>query len=142
MPLITPELFARKWNMHITLCLLVRNEKPCLEVVVPRLPAPGGDSGFDEIIAIDGGSTDGSVEFLAAAAIPVIGQSRRGRGDAFLKAFADHPSDAYLFFSPDGNEAIADLGRFRKFLEDGADLVIASRMMAGAVNEEDGQRLR
>jgi glycosyltransferase involved in cell wall biosynthesis len=126
----------------VVLCLLVRNERPCLEVIVPQLPKPGAGSGFDEIIAIDGASTDGLVEFLQDAGIPVIAQSRRGRGDAFLKAFADHPSDAYVFFSPDGNEAIADLGRFRPLLEAGADLVIASRMMAGAVNEEDAQLLR
>jgi glycosyltransferase involved in cell wall biosynthesis len=129
-------------SLRLTLCLLVRNERPCLEVVLPQLPKPGAASGFDEIIAIDGGSSDGSVETLNDFGIPVIAQSRRGRGDAFLKAFADHPSDAYLFFSPDGNEAIADLGRFKSLLAAGADLVIASRMMAGAVNEEDDQILR
>jgi len=47
-------------------------------------------------------------------------------------------ADAYLFFSPDGNEDLADLRKFRQHLNEGADLVIASRMMNGAVNEEDG----
>ena len=46
-------------------------------------------------------------------------------------------ADAYVFFSPDGNEDVRDLPKFKPLLEGGADLVIASRMMRGAVNEED-----
>ena len=94
------------------------------------------------MVAIDGGSTDGTLEFYRDHGIRVLGQSRRGRGEAFLMAFRELQTDACLFFSPDGNEAVADLGRFRVHLEKGADLVIASRMMKGAVNEEDGHILR
>ncbi|MCA1907975.1 MAG: glycosyltransferase family 2 protein [Magnetospirillum sp.] len=123
--------------MKIALILLVRNELPCLKVVLPTIPAPGPDSGFDMVVAVDGGSTDGSVEFLEAHGVAVVGQSKRGRGEAFHVAFDTIDADAYIFFSPDGNEAVSDLPRFRAALQDGADLVIASRMMKGAVNEED-----
>src|SRR5262249_54031473 len=41
-----------------------------------------------------------------------------------------------------GNEDPTDLPKFRHHLEAGADLVIASRMMTGAVNEEDHQFIR
>jgi glycosyltransferase involved in cell wall biosynthesis len=129
-------------NMRITLCLLTRNERECLEKIFPLIPPPSAAAGYDEIVAIDGGSTDGTLEFYRAHGIPVLGQSRRGRGEAFLLAFRELPSDAYIFFSPDGNEDVADLKRFRPLLDSGADLVIASRMMAGAVNEEDHQLLR
>jgi glycosyltransferase involved in cell wall biosynthesis len=128
--------------MKIALCLLTRNELPCLKIVFPTLPAAGPGAGYDQIVAIDGGSTDGTVEFFASHSVPVIGQSRRGRGDAFLQAFEKLDCDAYIFFSPDGNEDVADLPKFRPLLEQGADLVIASRMMKGAVNEEDHQVLR
>jgi glycosyltransferase involved in cell wall biosynthesis len=123
--------------MKITLCLLTRNELACLKVIFPKIPGPGPESGYDAVVAIDGGSTDGTVEFFQEHGVPVVAQSRRGRGDAFLQAFDQIDSDAYLFFSPDGNEDIADLGKFRPLLEQGADVVIASRMMKGAVNEED-----
>ena len=132
----------RTQRLKITLCLLTRNELECLKVIFPQIPPPGPAAGYDAIVAIDGGSTDGTLEFFSQHGIQVIGQSRRGRGDAFLRAFDQVDSDAYLFFSPDGNEAIADLPRFRPLLEAGADLVIASRMMKGAVNEEDAQLLR
>ncbi|MCX6631394.1 MAG: glycosyltransferase family 2 protein [Candidatus Solibacter sp.] len=128
--------------MHITLCLLTRNERECLEKIYPLIPPPSREAGYDDLVAIDGGSTDGTLEFYKERGVRVIGQSRRGRGEAFLLAFRDLQSDAFLFFSPDGNEDVADLPKFRKHLEAGADLVIASRMMKGAVNEEDHQVLR
>jgi glycosyltransferase involved in cell wall biosynthesis len=124
-------------TMKITLCLLTRNERPCLEVIFPQIPQPGKNAGFDQIVAIDGGSTDGTLEFFKSHGIAVIGQSKKGRGDAFQQAFEKIESDAYIFLSPDGNESVSDLFKFRKELEQGADLVIASRMMKGARNEED-----
>jgi glycosyltransferase involved in cell wall biosynthesis len=106
------------------------------------MPAPDAGAGFDQLVVIDGGSTDGTIEYFETRNIPVYTQKNRGRGDAFLKAFTDIESDAYIFYSPDGNEAVADLGQFRERLTRGADIVIASRMMEGAVNEEDGDILR
>jgi len=128
--------------MKIALCLLTRNERECLQAIWPRIPQPGPDSGFALVVAIDGGSTDGTVEFYREHGIPVIAQSRKGRGDAFLLAFEAQPADAYIFFSPDGNEAPEDIAEFRPLLENGVDVVIASRMMKGAVNEEDEKFFR
>lgn len=128
--------------MKIALILLVRNERPCLEVILPTLPPAGPGAGYDDIVAVNGGSTDGSLDVLAAHGIRVIAQSRRGRGEAFHLAFAEVAADAYIFFSPDGNEAVSDLPRFRPLLESGGQLVIASRMMRGAINEEDHQLLK
>jgi glycosyltransferase involved in cell wall biosynthesis len=113
-----------------------------VEIVFPQLPAPGPDSGFDELVVIDGGSSDGTVEYFQERGIRVLGQSKRGRGEAFLIAFEKLDADAFVFFSPDGNEDPNDLPKFRPLLESGADLVIASRMMKGAVNEEDVNFLR
>ena len=127
-------------DLKIALCLLTRNERECLEKIFPLIPAPG--KGFDEIYAIDGGSTDGTVEFFQQRGVVCISQKNRGRGDAMMTAFAEIRADAYIFFSPDGNEDPKDLGVFRTHLEKGADLVIASRMMEGARNEEDDDIFR
>lgn len=121
----------------VALCLLTRNELACLKVILPQIPKPSKDAGFDEIYAIDGGSTDGTVEFFKENGIQVISQSKRGRGEAFLQAFDVIKADAFLFFSPDGNEDIKDFPKFKEHLNKGADVVIASRMMKGSWNEED-----
>jgi glycosyltransferase involved in cell wall biosynthesis len=128
--------------MKLLLCLLVRNERECLEIMLPKLPRPGPDSGFDALVAVDGNSTDGSLDLLEKAGIEILRQSRKGRGAACLEVMEKYPADAYLFFSPDGNEDVADIAKFKRRLEAGADLVIASRMCAGAHNEEDSQFLR
>ncbi len=125
--------------MKIALVLLTKNEIECVKHIIPMLPACGKKEGYDKIYAIDGGSTDGTVEFFKKSGITVIGQSRKGRGEAFQLAFKKIIADAYIFFSPDGNEDISDLDKFKIHLEEGNDLVIASRMMKGAYNEEDRQ---
>ena len=128
--------------MKIALCILTLNERPSLVQMLPNLLQQEIVAAFDEIIAIDGGSTDGTQELFRQYSVPIIAQSSKGRGEAFLKAFTQVESDAYVFFSPDGNEDVADLPRFRPLLEAGADIVIASRMMDGAYNEEDDKVFR
>jgi len=122
--------------------MLVKNEKACLEKMLPTLPLTGFGAGYDKLIAVDGGSTDGSQQLLIDAGIDIFNQTKRGRGAAILEVMQSIDADAFIFFSPDGNEDIADLPKFRGYLNDGADLVIASRMMPGAHNEEDANILK
>jgi glycosyltransferase involved in cell wall biosynthesis len=128
--------------MKITLCILTLNERPCLEVMFPRIAAQASGAAFDDIVAIDGGSTDGTVEFFKDHDVAVLAQTGGGRGGAMLLALEKIEADAFVFFSPDGNEDADDLPKFRPLLDEGADLVIASRMMTGAHNEEDNHVLK
>lgn len=121
--------------MLIDLIVLVLDEIEGLKVTVPHIPAER----FHRVVAVDGGSSDGSIEYLEERDIQVVGQSASGRGEAFRVGVASSEADGFVFFSPDGNEDPSDLGRLVDYLEAGADLVIASRMMEGAVNEEDEQ---
>lgn len=125
--------------MQITLLILVLNERTSLEVLVPKLLKHRKNYNINDLIAIDGGSRDGSVEYLKEKKIKVLVQEKNktGRGAAFLLALEKIKTDAFIFFSPDGNEDITDIKKFRYFLEKGADLVIASRMMKESRNEED-----
>ncbi len=120
------------------LILLVLNEAEGLRALLPRIPR----SCFHRVFAVDGGSTDGSQALLASSGIPVVRQSRRGRGQAFGLGVESSCADAFVFFSPDGNEDPEDLPRIVQLLEQGGDIVIGSRMMTGAHNEEDDQLVR
>ena len=119
--------------MKVSLCLIVWNELQGCQADVPRLPRHA----FDEVFAIDGGSTDGTVEYLQSQGITVYRQRKKGLNAAYVDANAMASGDAVVVFFPKGTLPVEDTERFRSFFEAGNALVIASRQVAGSVNEED-----
>jgi glycosyltransferase involved in cell wall biosynthesis len=121
--------------MRISLCLLTLNELDGCGTDVPRLPR----ADFDEIYAVDGGSRDGTVSYLASQGITVHQQEIPGYNGAYLTAFRRCTGEALVLFHPKGTIDPAILRQFRAHLQAGCDLVIASRIGRGAQNEEDGR---
>jgi hypothetical protein len=124
--------------VRLTLCLLTWNELEGCRIDVPKLPLDD----FDEVYAIDAGSTDGTCEFLAAAGIPVYWQELPGYNGAYVCAFRQCTTDALVMFHPKGCIDPCTLRRFRPLFEGGYDLVIASRRLPGGRNEEDDRLLK
>ena len=117
-------------------CLLCKNENLSLSKIYKKLKKELNKIKINFFI-MDGGSTDGSIEFYKKNNIRFFKQKRKGRGAAIIEAFKITKSDALIFFSPDGNENILDVKKIIKYLKEENDLVIASRMIKGARNEED-----
>lgn len=122
--------------MKINLCLLARNEYACLVQLLPKIIELSHQLGLS-IVAIDPNSSDGSRLLYLQNGVEVIEQKKSGRGAAMIQAIEELECDAIIFFSPDGNEDIEDLPIMIEYLNQNYDLVIASRMMKGAWNEED-----
>ncbi|MBM4390647.1 MAG: glycosyltransferase [Deltaproteobacteria bacterium] len=118
--------------------LLTLNEIEGLRAVWSQVPVKE----FKEVFAVDGGSTDGTQEFLREHGAGVVVQPIRGRGVAFRCAADASSAERLIFYSPDGNEDPADIVRLDDALVAGADLAIARRFGPGAVNEEDGETIR
>lgn len=124
--------------MKISLCLIVWNELAGCRRDVPLLPRDA----FDEIYAVDGGSSDGTVAYLESQGIPVHLQPRRGLNAAYVHADRVSNCDAVVVFFPKGTIPTSDLLKFRAPLEVGHGLVVASRQIAGSMNEEDAHLLK
>lgn len=121
--------------MKISLCLLTLNEIHGCKADVPLLPLDQ----FDEVYTIDGGSKDGTCEYLSDMGIKVFQQDEPGYNNAYISAFRRCTTDAVVLFHPKGSIEPDVVRQFRTYLEDEYELVIASRMAKGAVNEEDQQ---
>ncbi len=122
-----------------TLVLLSFNEREALAQLLPSLPL----ALFARVIAVDPGSTDGTLDLYAAHAIPVLLQEQRGRGSAFKLAAETVTTPRVVFFSTDGNEDPRDLPRMIACLDEGYDMVIAGRFIrAGAASDNSDDPLR
>ena len=121
--------------MEVSLVFLTLNEIAGFRQIIDNICFDTVDESF----CVDGGSTDGTREFFLEKSIPLYAQRAKGRGEAFRIAFEKSKCDACIFFSPDGNEDPKDIPTFRSYLEEGYDIVIATRMAMGGCNEEDSQ---
>jgi glycosyltransferase involved in cell wall biosynthesis len=119
--------------MKISLCLIVWNELEGCKIDVPLLPR--GE--FDEIYAIDGGSTDGTVDYLESQGVSVYRQPKPGLNAAYVHAVERSTCDAIVVFFPKATihpKCVLDIAHK---LQSSYELVIASRNIKGGRNEED-----
>jgi len=81
-----------------------------------------------EVIVADNGSEDGSAELARAAGANVVEEPRRGYGSAYLAGFAGARGDYIIMIDADLTYDFADIPRFVRELDAGADLVMGDRM--------------
>jgi glycosyltransferase involved in cell wall biosynthesis len=81
-----------------------------------------------EIIVVDNGSEDGSAELALAAGARVVGERRRGYGNAYMAGFAAAGGSYLVMADADLTYDFDEIPRFVAELADGADLVIGNRM--------------
>ena len=124
--------------MTVALCLLTWNELKGCQHDVPKIKRDA----FDQIYCVDGGSIDGTIEYLEAEGIPVYLQTAKGLNQAHKDAINHCTCDTVIFFHPKGSVPVSDTLRFRRYFEQGYNLVVASRMMKQSVNEEDSHILK
>lgn len=124
--------------MRLSLVLLTMNEAEGSKALFDKIPW----NHFDSHLVVDACSTDNTREFFESKDIPVLNQRNKGLGNAVIEAMEAIDGDAAVFFHPDGNMDPADILKFKDFFDQGYEFVVASRMLKGGYNEEDGSLLK
>lgn len=115
-------------NLKITALICTLNEAENLPHVLPRIP-----SWVDEVLIVDGGSTDGTVE-LARRLRPdvrILLQPGRGKGDALKFGVEQSSGDIIVTLDADGETDPSELPAFVEAIQRGFDFAKGSRLARG-----------
>ena len=113
----------------ITAIIPAMNERENLPHVLPRIPKI-----VDEVILVDGNSTDGTVEAARELlpSIRIVQQEGTGKGAALRTGFAAATGDIIVMLDADGSTDPAEIPAFVHVLLGGADFAKGSRFLHSA----------
>src|SRR5437762_259663 len=85
--------------MKTSLLVMTLNEIEGMKAIMPRV----NGAWCDQILVVDGGSTDGTIEWSRQQGYDVYVQKRRGFRHAYTEVLPLVTGDVIITFSPDGN---------------------------------------
>lgn len=116
-----------------TLFVPTLNEIDGMKAIMPHVKKQW----VDEILVLDGGSTDGTVEYAKSKGYRVVMQKSKGITNAYREALKVAKGDIIVAFSPDGNSLPEVIPKLVRKMKEGYDMVIASRYIGGAKSYDD-----
>ncbi|GAA0231758.1 glycosyltransferase family 2 protein [Cryptosporangium japonicum] len=122
-------------RIHRTVSVVIptMNEARNIPVVLAALPGY-----VDEVVLVDAGSVDGTVEAALAVRpdLTVVRQTRRGKGNALAAGFEAATGDYVVMIDADGSMDPAEIDGFVTELDNGADYVKGSRFVDGGGSDD------
>ena len=119
--------------MTVTLLVMTLNEIDGMKAIMPKIDPDW----VEQIIVVDGGSSDGTIEWAEQNGYEVYVQKQRGFRHAYTEVWPLVKSDAVITFSPDGNSIPELIPTLIAKMKQGYDMVIASRYLEDAKSEDD-----
>jgi glycosyltransferase involved in cell wall biosynthesis len=126
-----PAAPARKCT--VTLLVPTLNEVVGMRAIMPLVRREW----VDQILILDGGSTDGTVEYAREHGYEVHVQTEPGIRQGYMEVLPKVRGDVILTFSPDGNSIPELLPQLVAKIDEGYDMVIASRYKPPAKSQDD-----
>ena len=124
---------SRMPTSKVSLVIPAMNEERNLPHVFALIPDI-----VDEVILVDGNSTDRTVELAKELRpdIVVVGQTRRGKGNALACGFAACTGDIIVAIDADGSTDPREIPSFVDAVRDGADFVKGTRFALGGRSDD------
>ncbi len=119
--------------MKFTLLIPTLNEIEGMKAVMPRI----NRNWVDQIIVVDGGSIDGTIEYVRQNNYFLLHQKTKGLVNAYREALEAAIGDVIITFTPDGNSVPELIPSLIKKISEGYDMVIVSRYLKGAKSYDD-----
>jgi len=119
--------------MKVTLLIPTLNEIDGMKTIMPKIKKEW----YDQLLIIDGQSTDGTIEYAKVQGYPIVVQTKKGMRNAYMEALPYIQGDVLLTFSPDGNSIPELIPECINKMKEGYDMVIVSRYLKGAKSYDD-----
>ena len=119
--------------MKVTLLILTLNELDGMKAIMPRIKKEW----YDQLLIVDGQSTDGTIAYMEQQGYPFIVQKKKGLRAAYAEGLEKVTGDIILTFSPDGNSIPELIPACINKMKEGHDMVIVSRYLNGAKSYDD-----
>ena len=122
----------RKW-VRISVVIPTLNEAENVPHVFPYLP-----DFVDEVVVVDGGSTDSTVKNIKKHRpdAKIILETRRGKGQALKTGFQHTTGDVIVIMDADGSHDPKEIRRLLEPTLDGFDAAYGSRMLPGGGSDD------
>lgn len=118
----------------VTLIIPTLNEIKGMKVIMPRIKPEW----YDQLIILDAGSTDGTIEYAKEHGYEVFLPKRAGLRKELIENFKKNvKGDILITFSPDGNSIPELIPNLVNKIKEGYDMVIVSRYFQGAKSYDD-----
>ena len=118
---------------EVTVIIPTLNEIECIESVLKEL----SEMNIGEILVVDGLSTDGTPELVEKLGFKVIMQDGKGYGNAVSTGLKHAQGDVIIPLDADGSYDPRDIEKLLKGIENGSDVVFASRYLPQSGSDDD-----
>lgn len=120
-------------DMQVTVIMGVLNEIDGLRWFMPQLKKEW----YDELILVDGGSTDGTIEYCRENGFLIFSQSKKGLPNAYDEAYEKSTKGIVVMITPDGNSLPEKIPELVAKIREGYDMAIGSRYLGFARSYDD-----